>query len=414
MSAFKQGGIMAYIKRDLEDKLIKLSKEYACILLTGPRQVGKSTILEHIDSKDNREIITLDDLSMRKLAKEDPKMFLSLHSAPILIDEVQYAPELFSYIKIEIDKGAKPGSFFLTGSQSFKLMKLAKETLAGRVAIINMSALSQAEIYKKNNASFKINIDALKKRQGKFADINEIYTRIFNGSLPGLISGKYKNKNVYYSSYITTFIERDISEEIEGIDKFLFSDFIRACACRISQVLNVHALANDVGISDDTAKRWLRVLEKSQIVYLLHPYSNNLLKRTIKAPKLYFFDTGIVVHLTRQSSPEVLLNDSMNGAILENYVINEIIKTYQNECNDPLAYYYRDTNGNEIDLCIIYDNQIHPIEIKKTSNPDSKMIKSFHLLDNLNIKRGAGALICFTDKLSAFNEQNFIVPVYLI
>ena len=182
----------------------------------------------------------------------------------------------------------------------------------------------------------------------------------------------------------------------------------------MSQVLNVHALANDVGISDDTAKRWLRVLEKSQIIYLLHPYSNNLLKRTIKAPKLYFFDTGIVVHLTRQSSPEVLLNDSMNGAILENYVINEIIKTYQNECNDPLAYYYRDTNGNEIDLCIIYDNQIHPIEIKKTSNPDSKMIKSFHLLDNLNIKRGAGALICFTDKLSAFNEQNFIVPVYLI
>ncbi|MBR0039032.1 MAG: ATP-binding protein [Lachnospiraceae bacterium] len=405
---------MAYIKRDLEDKLIKLSKEYACILLTGPRQVGKSTILEHIDSKDNREIITLDDLSMRKLAKEDPKMFLSLHNSPILIDEVQYAPELFSYIKIEIDKGAKPGSFFLTGSQSFKLMELAKETLAGRVAIINMSALSQSEIYKKNNTSFKIDIESLKERKGKIADISEIYTRIFNGSLPALISGKYKDKNVYYSSYITTFIERDISEEIEGIDKFLFSDFIRACACRISQVLNVHALANDVGISDDTAKRWLRVLEKSQIIYLLHPYSNNLLKRTIKAPKLYFFDTGIVVHLTKQSSPEVLLNDSMNGAILENYVINEIIKTYQNECNDPLAYYYRDTNGNEIDLCIIYDNQIHPIEIKKTSNPDSKMIKSFHLLDNLNIKRGAGALICFTDKLSAFNEQNFIVPVYLI
>ena len=405
---------MAYIKRDLEDKLIKLSKEYACILLTGPRQVGKSTILEHIDSKDNREIITLDDLSMRKLAKEDPKMFLSLHNSPILIDEVQYAPELFSYIKIEIDKGAKPGSFFLTGSQSFKLMELAKETLSGRVAIINMSALSQSEIYKKNNTSFKIDIESLKERKGKIADISEIYTRIFNGSLPALISGKYKDKNVYYSSYITTFIERDISEEIEGIDKFLFSDFIRACACRISQVLNVHALANDVGISDDTAKRWLRVLEKSQIIYLLHPYSNNLLKRTIKAPKLYFFDTGIVVHLTKQSSPEVLLNDSMNGAILENYVINEIIKTYQNECNDPLAYYYRDTNGNEIDLCIIYDNQIHPIEIKKTSNPDSKMIKSFHLLDNLNIKRGAGALICFTDKLSAFNEQNFIVPVYLI
>ena len=224
---------MAYIKRDLEDKLIKLSKEYACILLTGPRQVGKSTILEHINSKDNREIITLDDLSMRKLAKEDPKMFLSLHNSPILIDEVQYAPELFSYIKIEIDKGAKPGSFFLTGSQSFKLMELAKETLAGRVAIINMSSLSQSEIYKKNNASFKIDIESLKERKGKIADISEIYTRIFNGSLPALISGKYKNKNIYYSSYITTFIERDISEEIEGIDKFLFSDFIRACVSSI-------------------------------------------------------------------------------------------------------------------------------------------------------------------------------------
>lgn len=405
---------MAYIKRDLEEKLKELSKEYACILVTGPRQVGKSTILEHVDSKKNREVITLDDLSMRKLAIEDPKMFLSLHGSPILIDEVQYAPELFSYIKIEIDKGAKPGSFLLTGSQSFKLMKLAKETLAGRVAIINMSALSQSEVYKKNNKSFKIDINSLKNRKGKFADVSQIYARIFNGSLPGLISGKYKNRTVYYSSYITTFIERDISEEIAGVDKFLFSDFIRACACRISQVLNIHSLANDVGISDDTAKRWLHVLEKSQIIYLLHPYSNNLLKRTIKAPKLYFFDTGIVIHLTKQSSPEVLLNDSINGAILENYVINEIIKTYQNECEDPLIYYYRDTNGNEIDLCIIYDNQIHPIEIKKTSTPDKKMIKSFHLLDSLNIKRGAGALICFTDKLSAFNEQNFIVPIYTI
>lgn len=405
---------MNYIKRTLEHSLIELTKEYACILLVGPRQVGKSTILEHINIESDREHITLDDLSERNLAKNDPKMFLSLHKTPICIDEVQYAPELFPYIKIAIDKGAKPGSFYLTGSQSFKLMELAKETLAGRVAIVNMSSLSQSEIYKHRNGKFTLDLKSLKKRSGKFADVNDIYTRIFNGSLPALISKKYTNKKVYYNSYITTFIERDISEEINGIDKFLFSDFIRACACRVSQVLNIHSIANDVGISDDTAKRWLYVLEKSQVIYLLHPYSNNLLKRTIKAPKLYFFDTGIVIHLTKQSSPEVLINDSMNGAILENYVINEIIKTYQNECDEPLIYYYRDTNGNEIDLCIIYDNQIHPIEIKKTSTPDKKMIKSFHLLDNLNIKRGAGALICFTDKLSAFDENNFIVPIYLI
>lgn len=405
---------MNYINRTLELNLKKLSKEYACILIVGPRQVGKSTIFEHIDKNNNREFITLDDLDARRLAKEDPKMFLSLHNTPIFIDEVQYAPELFSYIKIGIDKGAKPGSFYLTGSQSFKLMELAKETLAGRVAIINMMALSQSEIYNYKNIEFKLDIQSLKKRQAPFADIHNIYKRIFNGSMPALISGKYTNKNIYYNSYITTFIERDISEEIDGVDKFLFSDFIRSCACRISQVLNIHSIANDVGISDDTAKRWLHILEKSQVIYLLHPYSNNLLKRTIKAPKLYFFDTGVVINLTKQSSPDVLLNDSMNGAILENYVINEIIKTYRNECDEPQIYYYRDTNGNEIDLCIIYDNQIHPIEIKKTSTPDSKMIKSFHLLDNLNIKRGAGALICFADKLSAFDDRNFIVPVYLI
>ena len=403
-----------YIKRNLEQNLINLAKEYACILLIGPRQVGKTTILEHIDKEKKREYVTLDDLSERELAKNDPKMFLSLHSVPICIDEVQYAPELFSYIKIAIDSGAKPGSFYLTGSQSFKLMQLAKETLAGRVAIINMSSLSQSEIYKHNNSKLELNLDSLKKRKGKIADIKQIYNRIFDGSLPALVSQKYTNKKIYYNSYITTFIERDISEEINGVDKYLFSDFIRACACRISQVLNIHSIANDIGVSDDTAKRWLHILEKSNVIYLLHPYSNNLLKRTIKAPKLYFFDTGIVIHLTKQSSPEVVLNDSINGAILENYVINEIIKTYRNECDEPLIYYYRDTNGNEIDLCIIYDNQIHPIEIKKTSNPDKKMIKSFHLLDNLNIKRGAGALICFIDKLSAFDENNFIIPVYLI
>ena len=405
---------MNYIKRTLEQSIINLSKEYACILLIGPRQIGKTTILEHIDKDKKREYVTLDDLSERELAKNDPKMFLNLHNVPMCIDEVQYAPELFSYIKIAIDNGAKPGSFFLTGSQSFKLMQLAKETLAGRVAIINMSSLSQSEIYHLDNSKLELNLNSLKKRKGKIADIKQIYNRIFDGSLPALVSKKYTNRKIYYNSYITTFIERDISEEINGVDKYLFSDFIRACACRISQVLNIHSIANDIGVSDDTAKRWLHILEKSSVIYFLHPYSNNLLKRTIKAPKLYFFDTGLVIHLTKQSSPEVVLNDSINGAILENYVINEIIKTYRNECDEPLIYYYRDTNGNEIDLCIIYDNQIHPIEIKKTSNPDKKMIKSFHLLDNLNIKRGTGALIYFTDKLSAFDEKNFIIPVYLI
>ena len=405
---------MKYIERSLEKPLKKLLNEYACTLIIGPRQVGKSTIIEHISGNKKREFVTLDNLNERKLAKDDPQMFLKLHNTPIVIDEVQYAPELFSYIKIEIDKGAKPGTFILTGSQSFKLMKLAKESLAGRVAIINMSNLSQAEIYGYNNKKFLLEIDDLKKRNNKEYDIKNIYERIFEGSMPALVSGKYTNSKLYFNSYITTFIERDILDEIKGVDKFLFSDFIRSCACRVSQVLNIHSIASEVGISDDTAKRWLYALEKSEVIYFLHPYSNNLLKRTIKTPKLYFFDTGVVVNLTKQSSPEVLMNDAISGAILENYVINEILKTFKNELEEPLAYYYRDTNGNEIDLCLIYDNKIHPIEIKRTSTPDKKMIKSFHLLDNLNIKMGNGALICFADKLSAFDKNNFIIPVYMI
>lgn len=405
---------MNYINRILEKHIVETAKEYACILITGPRQVGKSTLIKHLYDNNQINFITLDDISNRQLAKNDPKMFLTINKPPIFIDEIQYAPELFSYIKIEIDNGASPGSYIISGSQSFKLMNLAKESLAGRVAIINMSTLSQSEIYNYDSHPFQVNINKLIDTNHSSLDINKIYERIFNGSMPALVSGKYSNRNLYYGSYVSTFIEKDISEEIKSIDKFLFSDFIRACACRVSQVLNIHSIAADIGISDDTAKRWLYVLEKSQIIYFIHPYTNNLLKRTIKTPKMYFFDTGLVIYLTKQSSLEVLINDSMSGAILENYVINEIIKSYRNELEEPLVYYYRDTNGNEIDLCIIYDNEIHPIEIKKTSNPNVKMVKAFKLLNNLNIKKGTGAIICFADNISAIDKDTIILPVHMI
>ena len=407
---------MSYIKRDIEDKIIYLSQDYSCLLVIGPRQVGKTSVMKNLMTSE-RKYVTLDDLEDRRLAKNDPAMFLQLHGTPIFIDEVQYAPELFSYIKIAIDNGAEPGSFWLTGSQTFKMMELAQESLAGRVAILNMSSLSQHEIYGQGKASpFTIDLLALKERikTNAPADMQNMYERIWNGSMPGHISGKYKDRNVFYSSYLQTYIDRDVSELINRVDKLLFQDFIRAAACRAGQMLNIHDIAQDVGVADETAKRWLQVLEKSGIIFYLRPYSNNLLKRTIKTPKMYFFDTGLVAYLTRYSSPEILQNGAINGAILENYVVAEIIKSYHNNTLDCLLWYYRDKSNNEIDMIIESDGQLHPLEIKRSINPSNDLIKTFTILDKGSVPKGKGAIICMRPELSAINSDNLIVPIWMI
>lgn len=407
---------MKYIKRDLEKKIWALIEDYSCILITGPRQVGKTTVLKNLMAED-REYVTLDDLAERKLAKNDPAMFLQLHGLPIFIDEVQYAPELFSYIKIAIDNGAPASSFWLTGSQAFKLMELAQESLAGRVAILHMPSLSQHELYGSgDNEEFLLDLSKLKarKNKGTMVNVSEMYERIWQGSLPGYRSGKFKDREVFYSSYVQTYIDRDVSETISGVDKLLFQDFIRAAACRVGQVLNVHDIAGDVGVSDDTAKRWLQVLEKSDVIFYLRPYSNNLLKRTVKTPKLYFFDTGLVAYLARYSAPEILEAGAMNGAILENYVVSEIRKTYQNNARECLLWYYRDKDSKEIDMVIEQDGVLHPIEIKKSINPESKMITSFAVLDKGSVPRGKGAIVCMRPELSAVNSDNYIVPIWMI
>jgi len=407
---------MTYIKRDIEDKIISLSKEYSCILITGPRQVGKTTVLNQLKD-DNREYVTLDDLEERGLAKRDPAMFLAMHSTPIMIDEVQYAPELFSYIKIEIDKGAPPGTYWLTGSQAFKLMELAQESLAGRVAILHMSSLSQHEIYGSGECvPFSVDLQLLKSREktNTPADLTEIYERIWRGSMPGLVSRKFSDRDVFYSSYLQTYIDRDVKEQVQLADPLLFRDFVRAAACRSGQMLNIHDIAQDVGVSDDTAKRWLQVLEKSDIIFFLRPYSNNLLKRTVKTPKLYFFDTGLVAYLTRYSSPEILMNGAINGAILENYVVAEIIKSYYNNAKECLIWYYRDSNSNEIDMVIESDGALHPLEIKRSINPGSELISAFDLLNRASVPRGTGAILCMRPKLSAINSENYIVPIWMI
>lgn len=405
---------MKYISRNLETVVSQLTKEYPVVLLTGPRQVGKTTMLKKLMENTNRSYVSLDDLNARNLAKSDPELFLQLHKPPILIDEVQYAPELFTYIKIHVDKNQNPGEFWLTGSQVFKLMRGVQESLAGRVAVLSMTTLSQAEISNRDMTPFVVDLEALSKRERITADTHGIFDRIFKGSMPAIISGANTNSHIFYSSYLSTYIERDVKELAESIDSLKFLRFMTAVAARCGQMLNVAEVARDADINQQQAKAWLNVLETLGIIFYLHPYSNNLLKRLVKTPKLYFYDTGLVCYLTKWSSTETLESGAMNGAILENYVVSEIAKTYLNCGQEPFMYYYRDKDAKEIDIVLEHDGVLNPIEIKKTSNPGTELTKVFSLLDKASVPRDKGAIICMKPSLGAIDRDNYIVPVWMI
>lgn len=407
---------MKYIHRSLEKIVLEVSKEYPVVLVTGPRQVGKTTMLQKLMEKTNRSYISLDDLNNRNLAKTDPELFLQLHKPPILIDEVQYAPELFTYIKIHVDKNGNPGDFWLTGSQIFKLMRGVQESLAGRVALLSLSSLSQAEINGGNSTPFILDTDLLlaRKNERKEADTTDIFKRIFAGSMPAIISHKNTNSQIFYSSYLNTYIERDVKELADNIDSLKFFRFITSVAARCGQLLNVADIARDADINQKQAKNWLGLLESLGIIFYLHPFSNNLLKRLVKAPKLYFYDTGLICYLTKWSSAETLESGAMNGAVLENYVVSEIIKTFLNSGKEPFVYYYRDKDAKEIDLILEHDGVINPIEIKKTSNPSKEVTKVFNLLKNSSVPCSKGAIICMKPDLSFIDRNNFIVPIWMI
>lgn len=407
---------MNYISRNLEKIVLEVTKEYAVLLVTGPRQVGKTTMLQKLMENTDRGYVSLDDLNERNLAKTDPELFLQLHKPPILIDEVQYAPELFTYIKIHVDKNHNPGDFWLTGSQVFKLMRGVQESLAGRVAVLSLTSLSQAEICDNQMEPFTIDLEelAVRSKQRKQADTREIFGRIFRGSMPAIVSGQNSNSQIFYSSYLTTYIERDVRELSDAIDSLKFLHFITAVAARCGQMLNIADIARDADINQKQAKDWLGILETLGIIFYLHPYSNNLLKRMIKTPKLYFYDTGLVCYLTKWSSAETLESGAMNGAILENYVVAEIMKTYLNSGKESFLYYYRDKDAKEIDIVLEHDGVLNPIEIKKSSNPGSELIRVFDLLDKSSIPRSKGAVICMKPELSAFDRDNYIVPVWMI
>ena len=409
---------MDYIKRHLEDKVISLSKSYSAILLTGPRQSGKTTMLMRLIERENagREYVSLDDLSLREMAKNDPAMFLQLHKPPILIDEVQYAPELFTYIKIHIDKHHNPGDFWMTGSQIFRLMQGVQESLAGRVALLHMSTLSQREIDGRPCVPFSTDFETLSAESKTVNPVTvpEMYERLWKGSMPGIVSGQYTDRDIYYSSYISTYIERDVRELSGNIDALKFNRFVTAMAARAAQMLNYSAVAEDADIDVQTAKAWTNILETLGIIFLLHPYSNNVLKRTIKTPKVYFYDTGLVCYLTKWSSPAIAESGAMNGALLENYTVSEIMKSYQSAGLEPYLYYYRDRDAKEIDVIIEGDGKLCPLEIKKTALPDKRIVKTFGVIDKAPLKLGTGAILCMAEQLGAFDKNNLIVPIWMI
>lgn len=407
---------MKYLKRSLESVVLQSSKEYPVVLVTGPRQVGKTTMLQKLLEGTERGYVSLDDLNERNLAKTDPELFLQLHKPPVLIDEVQYAPELFTYIKVIVDKEHNPGDFWLTGSQVFRLMKGVQESLAGRVAVLSLTSLSQAEISEGKASPFRIDMNELTARakERKKTDTIGIFTRILRGSMPAIISGQISNSQIFYSSYLTTYVERDVRELSDAIDSLKFLRFITATAARTSQVLNIADIARDADINEKQAKSWLGILETLGIIFYLYPYSNNMLKRLVKTPKLYFYDTGLVCHLTRWSSAETLESGAMNGAILENYAAAEIAKTYLNCGIEPPMYYYRDKDAKEVDILLEQDGMLNPIEIKKTANPGSELVNAFKVLDKGGPLRSKGAVVCMKPEVSAIDRDNYIVPVWVI
>lgn len=407
---------MTYIKRAMETTFIRLSKEFPALLLTGPRQAGKTTMLQNLAEEENigREYVTLDDLTERQMAKNDPKMFLQIHKPPVFIDEVQYAPELFTYIKIHIDTHHHPGDFWLTGSQVFKLMDGVQESLAGRVCLLHMAPISQAEVCGAPTTPFALDLEQLSTqvKERTAVDTPALYKRIFEGGMPALVSGQYTDYRAVYASYIGTYIDRDVKEISGTIDSLKFMDFITAAAALCSQKLNYKTIADAAGIDQVTAKSWLSILERLGIVFYLHPYSNNMLKRMVTKPKLYFYDCGLVAYLTKWSDSATLMNGAMSGAILENFVVSEIVKSYQNCGREPFIYYYRDKDTKEIDILLEDSGKLYPIEIKKTATPQRQLTRVFSVIDKATLERGTGAVLCTTDRLSAFDSRNLIVPIW--
>ncbi|MDI6706303.1 MAG: ATP-binding protein [Bacillota bacterium] len=404
---------MNYIKRNIETTLQKIAKMFPAVLITGARQVGKTTLLKHITT--GVQYITLDDPILLQSAIEEAGSFFKTTPPPVIVDEIQYAPNLFPYIKIIADETGKKGQFYLTGSQQFKMMKNVSESLAGRIGILNLLGLSLREIKGDNfNNSFVPTEEYFDKRKAavKSADYKEIWEIIHKGSMPAMYADDL-DWQMFYAAYTKTYIERDVRELTQVGDEIKFLKFMTAVASRTSQMLNLTSVANEVGISVPTADRWLSILISSNIVYLLQPFYNNITKRAIKTPKLYFLDTGLAAYLTKWNTPDVLEAGAMAGAFFETFVVAEVLKSYYNAgVLDPALYYYRDKDQKEIDIIIEQNGVLYPVKIKKTANPGKEHIESFSVLNKIKgMKVGTGGVVCMYDKCVRIDKNNMTVPV---
>lgn len=403
-----------YIKRHIESVISECLQQFPVLLVTGPRQVGKTTLLQYVCK--NYGYITFDDPLVLREAIEETNLFLINNEPPLLIDEVQYAPEIFRYLKIYVDKHKIKGSFALTGSQAFELMKNVSETLAGRMAIVELKGLSLREIYGIEFYSpFIPNEEYMEGRKKCLSNYTNLWETIHRGSMPEL-QDKSISWDRYYSSYVKTYIEKDVRQIVNISDELKFIKFLTALAVRSGELLNVNAIANEVETSADTIKRWLSILQTSGIIFLLEPYSNNILKRVVKTPKIYFYDSGLVCYLARWTSPDTARTGAQAGNIYENFIVSEILKSHLNAGKTISSiYYYRDRDQREIDVVIEEDGKLYPIEVKMTANPTKAMGKHFSALDKIPGKiRQPGIILCQYDKKLYLQQDIIALPISYI
>ena len=407
-----------YIRRHIEETLAAPEFLRGAMAVTGARQTGKSTVVAHIFGARGLNSVVLDELEIRTLAKTNPKVFLAKHPAPLFIDEAQYAPELFPYLKAYLDQTPEKGLFFLSGSQRFNMMKDLSESLAGRVGIFELLGLSLREIHGERFClPFAPTADYLKGRGQPALDYHEIWQFIHRGAFPELYAAPELNWGAFYNNYISTYIERDV-KRIENIgDEVAFYQFMQVVAANSGNLFNVDGIAKEIGIKRLTCEKWLSVLRSSNLIYLLPPYHANVNKRAVKTPKLYFLDTGLMAYLTKWQTAEQIEIGAMSGAFLETFVFCEILKSFYNAGLDPknYLYFYRDRDGNEIDLLINYGGKLHPVEVKKNSKPGLSDVKAFRFAENSQVyQRGEGAVVCLNSNLLPLTELDYIVPVSYI